>query len=98
MDAGPMMIVSRPWPASTLSVLIHATVEPMLSAMSTTTNLSASVLKVTLETPKLDVSKVGVFFLHFNEIRLENYSLFESFSKSIFASLFLAVPALFIEN
>ena len=60
LDAGPMMIVSRPWPASTLSVLIHATVEPTLSAMSTTTNLSASVLKVTLETLKLDVSKVGV--------------------------------------
>ena len=60
MDAGPMMIVSRPWPASTLSVLTPATVEPTLSAMSTTTNLSASVLKVTLETLKLDVSKVGV--------------------------------------
>ena len=60
LDAGPMMIVSRPWPASTLSVLTPATVEPTLSAMSTTTNLSASVLKVTLETLKLDVSKVGV--------------------------------------
>ena len=36
-------------------------------------------------------------FLHLNEIRLENYSLFESFSKSIFASLFFSVLALFIE-